>query len=81
MSFNIAPSRSGKGVKTKLSIAAAPYVVNLKNGKSRFYSALRDIYGSLSIDAVVSVFDRHRKNYLDLETLWRSHRRKIVTIS
>jgi hypothetical protein len=79
MGFRIKPARSGAGQRsTKLSIAAAPYQVNFKNGKRRMCGQLREIYQDISMESVASVFDRHERSFLDLECLWKRHRRKFV---
>lgn len=66
--------------KTKpgLNVTSAPYAVVFKNGGKRLYVGLKDIYTKVRIETVVSVFDRHKKAYLDLPTLWVSHRRKFI---
>jgi hypothetical protein len=82
MVFKMKTSRNGAGKPSgsgdKLSIAAAPYQVKFKNGKSRFYGTLREIYATVSKSSVESVFDRHEKSYLDTEILWKSRRRKFI---
>jgi len=62
----------------QLSIHAAPYVVKLVTGKKQLHSRVRDIYESHRQSEVASVFDRKGNGFLDLTTLWKSHRRKIV---
>lgn len=79
MGFRIKPAKSGAGQRSsKLSIAAAPYQVNFKNGKRRLCGELREIYQDISMESVASVFDRHERSFLDLESLWTRHRRKFV---
>lgn len=80
MGFKMKPAKSGAGQRSaNLSIAAAPYQVNFKNGKRRMCGQLREIYQDTSMEAVASVFDRHKRSFLDLEVLWKRHRRKFVS--
>ena len=80
MAFNMKPARSGAGKrKSRLSIAAAPYRVNFKNGKKRMYGGLEEIYTSMDQDDVESIYDRHARAFLDLAALWGpSHHRKFI---
>lgn len=80
MGFKIKASRSGHGAaKTQLSVAAAPYQVTFKDGRKCFYGELKEIYEKTSIHDVTSVFDRHKKAFLDLDVIWNHHRRKFIT--
>lgn len=64
--------------KSRLSVASAPYRIKLVTGKTRFCAHIREIYETYGKSAVVAVFDRHAKYYLDIDTLWKSHRRKFL---
>jgi len=82
MAFNMKPARSGAGRrKPRLSIAAASYRVNFKDGKKRMYGDLKEIYGSTGQETVDSIYDRHAGAFLDLDVLWKNHRRKFVPAS
>jgi hypothetical protein len=73
--FSFKPTRSD----SRLSIAAAPYEVTLKNGKHRLYSGLMEICRGVSMSSVSAVFDRHKKSFLDLEALFNHRRRKFIS--
>jgi hypothetical protein len=79
MAFKIEAARSGAGRrKPRLSIAAAPYQVIFTNGKRQMLGGLREVYTAHSRVSVESIFDRHKKAYLDLNVLWHTHRRKFL---
>lgn len=61
---------SQRGVRT------LPYKAGYR--KTRFCAHIREIYETYGKSAVVAVFDRHAKYYLDIDTLWKSHRRKFL---
>lgn len=71
MGFNLS-----RRTKPGLSVAAAPYRVTLKTGKQQLYHSIKAITEDHKISHVESVYDRHDKNFLDLSTLFNSHRRK-----
>jgi hypothetical protein len=62
---------------SRLSIHAAPYQVNFKSGVYHTYTRLQEI-AKLRQNRIASVFDRHAKSFLDLDTLWKQRRRKFI---
>jgi hypothetical protein len=76
MAFNL---RKYRGVSDgeSMSIAGGPYQVELKSGKRIFAVRLSEIYKSYRQENVASVLDRRKKAFLDLEALFKSHRRVV----
>jgi len=64
--------------KPEISVAAAPYRVFLRNGSYRLHDSLIGISRGHSQTAVKSVYDRHAKKFLDVSTIFKSHRRKFL---
>ncbi len=65
-------------MSTKLSVLAAPYEVVLTNGKRQLFTRLINICQDLKADQIKSVYDRHDKSFLDIATIFKSHRRKFI---
>jgi hypothetical protein len=61
-----------------LSVAAAPYQVILASGKEMFFTTLGNICSNLNAAAIRSVYDRHAKSFLDIQTIFKSKRRKFI---
>ncbi len=61
-----------------LSVAAAPYRVILNNGKEVFFTTLSNICSDLNAATIRSVYDRHAKGFLDIQTIFKSRRRKFI---
>jgi hypothetical protein len=61
-----------------VSVACGPYRVRLKDGKERFCGGLREICQIFALTSVDSIFDRREKAFLDLQTIWKSRRRKFL---
>lgn len=61
-----------------LSVAAAPYRVVLTSGKEVLFTTLGNICSELNATKIRSVYDRHAKSFLDIQTIFKSRRRKFI---